>query len=182
MSEPEKSPAAAAAPVAGGGAGPKLMVAIILSAANLAATGFVVTRSLKAQAGVAVVQKAEKEGKAGKDGKEEGKEGKEGKGEEGPVVPLEAFLVNLNEPGSARYLKASIEVEVKNTQVAEELKKETRSVRDGLLRYLSSLAVADTLGEVAKQKIETEMIKRMSDELGGTQPIKRLYFTEFMVQ
>jgi len=54
--------------------------------------------------------------------------------------------------------------------------------RDVLLRYLSSLAVADTLGETAKQKIEAEMIKRMADELGGKQPIKRLFFTEFMVQ
>jgi flagellar FliL protein len=175
MSEPAKNPAAAPG---GGGAGPKLLVCMILSAANLAATGFVVMRSLKAQAAVVVQAKAPEKGE-GKEGKGEGKEGGN---EAGPVVPLDPFLVNLNEPGSARYLKASIEVQVKDNMVAEELKKETRGVRDALLRYLSSLAVADTLGEAAKQKIEAEMIKRMADELGGKQPVKRLFFTEFMVQ
>ncbi len=57
-----------------------------------------------------------------------------------------------------------------------------RAVRDDLLRYLSSLNVADTQGEEAKTKMETAMMARIDKQLGGKEKVHRLFFNDFMVQ
>jgi flagellar basal body-associated protein FliL len=177
MSEPAKTPAPAAG--GGGSGGPKLLILLVLGAANLGATGFMVMRTLKAPkvslTSEAAAAELSKEGK----GKGEGKDGKETG--EGPVVPLDSFLVNLNEPTSARYLKATLEIEVSDALAAEDLKKQMRGIRDVMLRYLSSLTIADTLGEAGKQKIEAAVKDRIENEIGHHK-VKRLFFTEFMVQ
>jgi flagellar basal body-associated protein FliL len=180
MSEPAKTPAPAAG--GGGSGGPKLLILLVLAAANLGATGFMVMRTLKAPKVSLTSEAAAAElSKEGKGGNDEGKEGgKEGSGE-GPVVPLDSFLVNLNEPASARYLKATLELEVSDALAAEDLKKQMRGIRDVLLRYLSSLSVADTLGEAGKEKIEASVKERIENEIGHRK-VKRLFFTEFMVQ
>jgi len=205
-------PAGAGAPAAS-----KLtIVLLVLSSANVAATGFVVTRVLKApKVEVAraeparkrpAADKGEKSGEklADKGEKSDGGEGDAGEGAEaagdakdnaegeaaapvedkkpGPVVALDGFLVNLNEPGSGRYLKAAVEVEVADSGAVEEMNAQKRSIRDDLLRYLSSLSVADTLGESAKDKIKLAMVTRIGKQIGGAPRVRRLFFTDFMVQ
>lgn len=101
--------------------------------------------------------------------------------EVGPVTPLDPFIVNLNEPEATRYLKATFELEVSNADVIGELEKQKRPVRDEVLRYLSSLSVADTQGEVGKAKIQQEVVARIDKQLGG-QKVHRLFFVEFVVQ
>jgi flagellar basal body-associated protein FliL len=54
-------------------------------------------------------------------------------------------------------------------------------VRDEVLRYLSSLSVADTQGEAGKSKIQKEVVTRIDKELGGGR-VRRLFFVDFMVQ
>lgn len=178
------------------------IVLVILSSANVGATGFVVTRVLKpARVEVAraepkkrvaapVEKKDGGDGEADDEGKGDGGSGAEGKSEgapeekkgPGPVVALDAFLVNLNEPGSGRYLKAAVEVEVADPAAVEEMNAQKRSIRDDLLRYLSSLSVADTLGEAAKDKIKQAMATRIGKQIGGAPRVRRLFFTDFMVQ
>ncbi len=103
------------------------------------------------------------------------------KNEVGPVTPLEPFIVNLNEPDASRYLKATFELEVASAEVIAQLEKLKRPVRDEVLRYLSSLSVADTQGEAGKSKIQKEVITRIDRQLGGEQ-VRRLFIVEFMVQ
>ncbi len=103
--------------------------------------------------------------------------------ESGPVVALDPFIVNLNEPDTAsRYLKTTFEVELASKDALDELNRQKRDVRDGVLRYLSSLAVADTLGEANKDKIQGEIVARMDKELGGGGRVKRVFFSDFVVQ
>jgi flagellar protein FliL len=99
----------------------------------------------------------------------------------GPVATLDPFVVNLNEPGSSRYLKATFEVEMSDKAAAGELTKAKRAIRDQVMRYLSNLSVADTLGEARKEKIQAELVARIDKELGGGK-VKRMYFTDFVVQ
>ena len=99
----------------------------------------------------------------------------------GPVVAIDPFVVNLNEPGSTRFLKANFEVQVLTLHAQEELLHNKRSVRDDLLRYLSGLTVADTLGEAGKAKIRDEVTARIDKALGGGR-VHKVYFTEFVVQ
>jgi flagellar protein FliL len=99
----------------------------------------------------------------------------------GPVVALDPFVVNLNEAATSRYLKATFEIEVTGEKAAEELAADKRGVRDEVLRYLSSLSVAETLGEANKDKIQTEIVSRVDRQLGGGK-VRRLYFSDFVVQ
>jgi flagellar FliL protein len=99
----------------------------------------------------------------------------------GPTVQMETFVVNLNEPGSARYLKTSFEIEVSTPAIANELTTMKNLVRDDLIRYFSGLTVAATLGEENKTKIKAEVVSRV-EKLVGPNKVHRIFLTEFVVQ
>jgi flagellar protein FliL len=99
----------------------------------------------------------------------------------GPTAALEPFVVNLNEAGSSRYLKATFEIELVDAKALEALEKSKRGVRDQILRYLSGLAVADTLGADNKDKIRAELLARVDKELGGGK-VTKVFLSDFVVQ
>jgi flagellar protein FliL len=146
---------------------------LILLVANLGGSGFGAFQGMQAVAAVHAMPSG------GEHQKKE--EEKAPKTEVGPVTPLEPFIVNLNEPDASRYLKATFELEVANAEVVGQLDKLRRPVRDEVLRYLSSLSVADTQGEAGKAKIQQEVVARIDKQLGGDK-VRRLFFVEFMVQ
>jgi flagellar protein FliL len=161
------------APPAGGGT-PKLLV--VLAVLNLGATGFLGFRTMSggnqatpapavAHAAAPVVVRDAGVPLA----------------KPGPVVPIDTFVVNLNEPGQSRYLKATFELQVATENAAKQIDKDKRAVRDEILRYLSGLAVADTLGEENKQKIQEALVARLEKVLGG-EKVQHLFFSEFVVQ
>ena len=158
MSEPAKEKEAK--PKKGMGAALTLVLLVL----NLGGTGFVAYKSLKpphvvAEAAAPLVPKDEA----------------------GVVVPLDAFVVNLNEPGSSRYLKATFELELPGKAAVDELEHQKRAVRDEILRYLSGLSVEDTQGEAGKAKIQENVTSRV-DKVLGKAKVKRVFFTEFVVQ
>ena len=97
------------------------------------------------------------------------------------AVPLDPFVVNLNEPKSSRYLKATIEVEVHGEERVALLESKKRAIRADLLRYLSGLTVEDTTGEEKKLKIRDELIARVEKQTGAN-TLAGLYLTEFVIQ
>ncbi|MBK8014114.1 MAG: flagellar basal body-associated FliL family protein [Deltaproteobacteria bacterium] len=100
---------------------------------------------------------------------------------DGPLTPLDSFVVNLNERGSARYLKATMDVQVAQKEAVDDIERAKPAIRDSLLRYLSSLSVEDTSGEEAKIKIQKQLIARV-EKIIGEGKIHKLYFQEFVVQ
>lgn len=99
----------------------------------------------------------------------------------GPLITLDPFVVNLNEPGSSRYLKVQVRVEVTNSAAAKLFEKSKTLIRDQLLRYLSGLTVADTQGPENKDKIRDEMVARVAEVIGEDR-VRRTIFAEFVVQ
>ncbi len=97
------------------------------------------------------------------------------------AVPLDPFVVNLNEPKSSRYLKATIEVEVHGEERVALIETKKRAIRADLLRYLSGLKVEDTTGEEKKLKIRDELIARVEKQTGAN-TLAGLYLTEFVIQ
>ncbi|HTE54124.1 MAG TPA: flagellar basal body-associated FliL family protein [Kofleriaceae bacterium] len=151
--------------------GPKTSkIVLILLLGNLGATGFNTFQGMQQAEAAHAPAKAEHETPAA-----------EKKIEPGPVIALDPFVVNLNEPDAMRYLKATFELEVADAPAGKELEKLKRPVRDEVLRYLSSLSVTDTQGEAGKTKIQQEVVKRIDAQLGGGK-VRRLFFVEFMVQ
>ncbi|GEM_PF-2114877 len=99
----------------------------------------------------------------------------------GPLVDLEAFLVNLNEEKSSSYLRTKLQLEVEDQATADMVEKAKPILRSELLGYLSSLTVAETRGAEAKEKINADVLKLINDRIGSAKA-KRLFFTEFVVQ
>src|SRR5262245_21457951 len=101
MADENKTPEAPAPAKAGTS---KLLV--LVGALNLGATGAVGWLHMRAPAAHAA---AAEHAEAAK------------KPESGPIVGLDPFIVNLNEPSSNRYLKASFELQLANGKAAEEI-------------------------------------------------------------
>ena len=170
---------------------PKVMLLLgMLSVLNLTATGIVVANVAfgytEEEAGEEAPAEEHAAPAEGGHGEEKGGHGDEkgaAKDEHGggPLVLLDPFVVNLNEPGSNRYLKATFEIEMMTAHSASDLKASKRNVRDEIFRYLSSLSVSDTLGEPSKARIQREVLSRIEREVGRGE-VKKLFFTEFVVQ
>jgi flagellar protein FliL len=99
----------------------------------------------------------------------------------GPLVSLDPFVVNLDEPGSPRYLKVQLQMEMVNGGAVKVFEKNKTLIRDELLGYLSGLKVASTLGAENKNQIRSQLETKVS-ELIGTERVRRIIFNEFVVQ
>lgn len=166
----EEAPAAPEEPKkaekGGGGGGGKAMLGLLVL--NLAATGFVAFKMLTAHPAEAAPSAHHKA------------EGAESTEVTGPVVALDPFVVNLDEPGTSRYLKVTFELEVP-AKGEEVINKSKQLIRDTILGYLSGLHVKDTLGAEAKDKIRTDLMAKLT-KLLGAEKIKRMFFVDFVVQ
>src|SRR5688572_15571965 len=98
----------------------------------------------------------------------------------GPVVALDPFVVNLDEPGTSRYVKVTLEMELK-PGAGEAITKGKQLIRDAILSYLSGLKVKDTLGAEAKNKIREDLLAKLTEMLGPDK-VRRLFFQDFVVQ
>jgi flagellar FliL protein len=168
MSDEESAPTEAAegaAPAAAGGAKPsKAMLGLMV--VNLAVTGFVAFKVLTAHPVQAAPAAHAAEAEHAK--------------EVGPIVALDPFVVNLDEPGTSRYLKCTLQLEVA-PKTEEQLVKNKEIIRDAVLSYLSGLHLKDTLGADAKERIRTDLVARLG-KLLGPEKVRRMFFQDFVVQ
>jgi flagellar FliL protein len=101
----------------------------------------------------------------------------------GPVIALDPFVVNLDEPGTPRYLKITLEMELagEGGHGEQTMAKSKQLIRDAILSYLSGLHVKDTLGADAKDKIRSDLLARLT-KLLGPDKVRRMFFQDFVVQ
>ena len=159
MSEEPAKPAAPAAPAPARG-GKALVLLLVL---NIGATGFIAFKVVTAHpAEAAPAPAAPAEAVAG------------------PMVALDPFVVNLDEPGTARYLRVTLQLEL-FPDAEPTLEKNKHLVRDAILGYLSGLHVKDTLGTEAKDHIRTDVLARLAKLVGPT-TVHGVFFQEFVVQ
>jgi flagellar FliL protein len=99
----------------------------------------------------------------------------------GPMVVLDPFVVNLDEPGAPRYLKVTVQMEMVNGAAVKVFEKNKTLIRDELLGYFSGLKVASTLGAENKTQIRDQLEHKVA-ELIGEDRVRRIVFAEFVVQ
>lgn len=97
------------------------------------------------------------------------------------IVTLPTFVVNLADPLGRRYLKLSIDVELRTIESAEKLSKNESKVRDAIILLLSSKTFADLSTIESKLALKAEIVKRLNQIVGGSN-VLRVYFTEMVVQ
>ena len=99
----------------------------------------------------------------------------------GPVVALDPFVVNLDEIGTSRYIKVTLQLEVTSSEAEHAIEKSKQLIRDTILSHLSGLKLADCLGAVAKDKLRTDLLAKFVTILGPNK-VRRMFFQEFVVQ
>jgi len=99
----------------------------------------------------------------------------------GVIYEMEPFIVNLLSREGKRYLKTTIEFEVENEDIKNELTQRTPQLRDAILLLLTSKSFEDINRPEGKLRLKNELLVRIHQILPGA-GIRMLYFTEFVVQ
>ena len=97
------------------------------------------------------------------------------------VVPLNSFVVSLNEPGEQRYLKITLAVEVSSKATRTEVQQRHTELRDTLIPYFSGLSLDMTKGVRGKQRIRHQAANQMNTVL-TTGTVNRVFISEFITQ
>ena len=97
------------------------------------------------------------------------------------TVPLPVFTVNLSDPLGRRFIKISLAVEVKDSNVAQELKQQDARVRDSIILLLSSKTYADIAPTESKLILKNEIAGRLNQILGGPK-VTQVFITDMVIQ
>lgn len=153
----------------------KLIIIILSTLLILAGGGaFVWFKFISPAIGTKDVKKANIEG-------EEEKDAKDTNAILGPMYPLDSFIVNLADSEGKRFLKVTIELELSNEEVKEEVTKRMPQIKDTALTLLSSKSFDDVYLLEGKFKVREELITRLNTLL-KTGKVKNAFFTEFVIQ
>jgi len=99
----------------------------------------------------------------------------------GPIFVLEPFIVNLAGDNGRRFLKITMDLELGEVKLKEELERRLPQVRDTILVLLSSKTYEDIESVQGKFKLREEITSRVNSYLQSGK-VKKIYFTEFVVQ
>lgn len=101
----------------------------------------------------------------------------------GIICALESFIVNLMDKSASgkRYLKITIKLEVGNEKRSLMIKKHEVQLRDTIILLLSGQSFKDINSMEGKLRLKQSLLTKINQILGG-RIVRRLYFTEFVVQ
>jgi flagellar FliL protein len=105
----------------------------------------------------------------------------------GTMYRLDTLIVNLADHGGKRYLRVTMELELKPNEdidaaeVVEEIEKRMPQLRDTILMILPSKQYADISTTTGKIALRDELMEKLNGHL-KTGLISTIYFTEFVIQ
>jgi len=99
----------------------------------------------------------------------------------GPMVDLESFIVNILDQGEVRYLKAAITLEADTPETAAELTQRMPQIKDAILMLISNKTFAELSDLQGRLQLRVELLNRINSLL-LVGKVKRIYFTDFVVQ
>jgi len=99
------------------------------------------------------------------------------------IYSLEPFIVNLmdNTGSGKRYLKATIELEVGGEEEKKKLESYKTQMKDTILMLLSSRSFEEIKTVEGKLDLKQAVLFQIN-QMVGENIVKRIYFTEFVVQ
>lgn len=105
----------------------------------------------------------------------------------GTMYRLDTLIVNLADHGGKRYLRVTMELELKpnedrdSPEMVEEIDKRLPQLRDTILMILPSKQYADISTTTGKIALRDELMGKLNAHLKSGQ-ISTIYFTEFVIQ
>jgi len=97
------------------------------------------------------------------------------------VHSLDKFTVNLRGTGGGRVLRLEVQVEVDEEDLPA-VADRSPVLRDAVLTLASDYTYADLEGIDGKMRLRDELLARLNTSLEDDASVKRVYFTEFVVQ
>lgn len=104
----------------------------------------------------------------------------------GLIFSLGTFVVNLSDEGGNRYLRVSMDIELKEEELkGEELKKDIEKrlpkIRDAILMIAPTKTFSDLNSQEGKTLLRNQILSSINEILSSTSATN-LYFTEFVIQ
>jgi flagellar FliL protein len=97
------------------------------------------------------------------------------------VVQLNDFTINLRGTGGGRVLRLKVSAEVDSSD-ADTVNERMDVLRDAVLTLASDYTYNDLEGIDGKMRLRDELLARLNASLESEARVKRVYFTEFVVQ
>ncbi len=99
----------------------------------------------------------------------------------GPMVNIDTFVVNILDDEENRYLKAAITIEVDAPAAADEITARLPQIQDAILLLIGNKTFGELRDMQGKMQLRAELINRLNEILNKGK-VKRIYFTDFVVQ
>ncbi|HJL19163.1 MAG TPA: flagellar basal body-associated FliL family protein [Sandaracinaceae bacterium LLY-WYZ-13_1] len=99
----------------------------------------------------------------------------------GPLLELQAMVVNLDEPERTAFLRAGFQLELSDAEAQPQVEARLVPLRSAMLLHLSGMTVEDTVGREQREQVLESLRDVANEQLGG-ELVRRVHFTEFVVQ
>jgi flagellar basal body-associated protein FliL len=96
----------------------------------------------------------------------------------GAIVPFETFLVNLS---GGKYLRLQMQAEMETPDVPRRLYGRIVPIRDGIITMLTQKTASDLESAEGKDLLKKSIRDFINEQL-KRQDVKRIYFTQFVIQ
>lgn len=101
--------------------------------------------------------------------------------ETGTLVTVGEFTTNISDPSGTRYVKTEVVIEVeKDKKTEEEVNGYMPVIKDNVLNILAATTVADL--DVRNRELLKQQIKNSLNQALGSDKVKNVYFTTFLIQ
>jgi flagellar protein FliL len=101
--------------------------------------------------------------------------------EVGPMVNIDPFIVNIADDQESRYLKAAITLEVDTPEATMEITARMPQIKDAILLLIGNKTFGELNDLQGKIQLRAELINKVNSILLNGK-VKRIYFTDFVVQ
>lgn len=97
------------------------------------------------------------------------------------TVPVSNLVVNLGPPEGKRYLKIGIELGVTSPKHAKDVEEHKSQITDLIISALAATPVQALGDEDGRNELKRLLVEKIHEEL-GLEAVRRVYFTEFVIQ
>ena len=97
------------------------------------------------------------------------------------VYSLDTFIVNLADKGGRRFLRVTMDLELKDESLAGEIDKRLSQIRDSILMIIPTKRFEDINRVEGKIALSDEIMTKLNSFLKD-ESITNIYFVEFVIQ
>jgi flagellar FliL protein len=101
--------------------------------------------------------------------------------EYGPLHPLAPIVANLTDRSVGRFVRVTVHLEASNEEALPMVVAREIPIRHRLLIYFSELDAARAATPGGKEALREELVPAVNEVIGG-ELVRRVYFSEFVVQ